>query len=87
MLERQQRIDGVIEQAIGIVGIDHIEISLGTQIAEQQEPALQILRMNYRDIDLGRGQQVRDINKGRQFSCGGGASMTIKLWPSACQRK
>ncbi|MNN35711.1 hypothetical protein D3C81_1495700 [compost metagenome] len=59
-LERQQCIDGITEQAIGIVGINDVQVCLMAQIPQQQETALQVLGMDHRHMHAGTGQQMID---------------------------
>ncbi|MNH15039.1 hypothetical protein D3C79_746450 [compost metagenome] len=59
-LERQQRVDGIGEQAVGVVGINDIKVCLVAQVTQQQEATLQVLGMDQRHVHAGAGQQVVD---------------------------
>ena len=56
LLEGQQGFNGVLEQGLGVVTVDHVEKGFIAQIVEQQEPALQVLSINFRDIYFADSQ-------------------------------
>ena len=52
LLKGQQRLNGVLEQTFSVVAVDHVQKGFIAQIVKQQEPALQVLSINFRDIYL-----------------------------------
>ncbi|MCY1174207.1 hypothetical protein D9M73_144010 [compost metagenome] len=63
LLESQQSGDSLIEQMIGILCVDHIQISFISQVVQQQETTLKVLGMDDRDIDPGGRQQSGDVHE------------------------
>src|SRR5690606_28896832 len=56
--------DGVVEQAIGIVRVDHIEIGLPPQVIEDQKALFELSRQHLRHMHPGTGEQLGDIDEG-----------------------
>ena len=50
-LEGQQCIDGIGKQVVRVALVDHVQVRLRAQVAEQQKAALQIFGVNFRHID------------------------------------
>ena len=62
-LPADQRIDGRAHQGIGILLVEHIKQGPRAEIAQQQEPVLQILRQHRRYIETGGVEQAGDAHE------------------------
>ena len=71
-LDVDQRGVGVAIEFGRCLGVEYVEIGGVAEIGEQQEALLEVFCINRADT----------LRKGRQSSCSGGASMTMRVLPS-----
>ena len=63
-LELEQRLDGIVEQLIGVTRVDHVQIGLASEVGQQQEAAIQIGRQHLRYMHTGFVQHLRHLDEG-----------------------
>ena len=64
LLKSQQRLQGILEQIVGVFAVDHVQIGLVAQVIEQKKTALEVFGINFRHIYSGFRQQKSDIHEG-----------------------
>ena len=62
-LPGDQGIDRVAEQRVGIVFSKPVQISGGAQVAQQQKPALDVLRQHVRHVQARVAHQGRHVDE------------------------
>ncbi|MCY1418649.1 hypothetical protein D9M71_342130 [compost metagenome] len=64
LLERQQRLQGVIEQCIGVFGIDDVKVGLASQVIEDQEALLDIGSQDAWHVHARLGEHAGHLDEG-----------------------
>ncbi len=62
-LQRNQRRDGIGEQAIGIVVVERLEVRCRAEVGQQEETALHILRQHLGHVESRLAHQLGDANE------------------------
>ncbi|MNC05672.1 hypothetical protein D3C75_531630 [compost metagenome] len=63
LLEGYQRLQRVLEQGVGVVRVDHLQIGLPAEIGQQQETLLEVAGEDLRHVHAGLGQQAGDLDE------------------------
>ncbi|MNQ29216.1 hypothetical protein D3C85_425260 [compost metagenome] len=63
LLEGHQRLQRVLEQGVGVVRVDHLQIGLPAEIGQQQETLLEVAGEDLRHVHAGLGQQAGDLDE------------------------
>ena len=64
LLQFQQLTDRIVEQRVGIVGIDHMQVGLVAEVFQQQEAVFDILCQHARYAHVAGLQQGADLQPG-----------------------
>jgi hypothetical protein len=62
-LPANERFDGVGKEPRGILLVDDVQVGARTEVGEQQEAVLQILRVDLRGVHPGVAQQACDVEE------------------------